>query len=48
MKVVFGRMVSHYMVEMIVWLVWQKEKPASASFDEFLFWTETSDGFLVD
>ena len=32
---------------MIVKLVWKKEILASASLEEFQFWTEYSEGFLV-
>ena len=35
------------MVEMVVKLVWKKEILASASLEEFQFWTEYSEGFLV-
>ena len=36
------------MIEMVVELVWQDEKLASASFTRIQFWTETSVACLVD
>ena len=36
------------MIEMVVKLVLQDEKLASASFTRILFWTETSEECLVD
>ena len=36
------------MIEMVVELVWQDEKLASASFTRIQFWTETSEECLVD
>ena len=32
----------------MVELFWQKEKLDSASFEEFSFWTETIDSYLMD
>ena len=42
-----GRMVSLWMVEMVVELVGQTEKLASASFTRIQFWTETWRIYLV-
>ena len=36
------------MIEVMVELVWQNEKLASASFTRIQFWTETSVACLVD
>ena len=46
--VTIGSMMSHWMTEMMVELVCEKRKLANASFTEIQFWTETSEGFLVD
>ena len=44
----FGKMRSLWMLEMLVELVCQDEKLASASFTRIQFWTETSMACLVD
>jgi hypothetical protein len=36
------------MVEMLVKLVCEKRKLASASFEEFQFWTETTGNYLLN
>jgi hypothetical protein len=41
-------MMSPWLIEMVVVLVWQKEILASASFEEFQFWTETLEEYLVN
>ena len=43
-----GRKLSPCMIEMVVKLFCEKRKLANASFTEIQFWTETSEGFLVD
>jgi hypothetical protein len=43
-----GRMMSLYMVEITVGLVCEYGKLASASLEEFQFWTENAEDHLVD
>ena len=42
-----GSMMSHWMTEMMVVLVWKKEILSSASCTGIQFWTEYSEGCLV-
>ena len=48
MEVILGGVVSPWMLVMMVKLVWQKEKLASANLEEFQFWTETTWNYLVN
>ena len=43
-----GRKLSPWMIIMVVGLFWKNAKPASVSFEEFSFWTETIDRYLMD
>jgi len=48
LAVKIGRMMSHWMIEMMVLLDGQNEKLDSASFGESQFWTENTEDILVD
>jgi cbb3-type cytochrome oxidase subunit 1 len=48
MIVKIGRIMSPSMLDMMVGLVWQKEKLTNASFTEIHFWTETLGEYLVN
>jgi hypothetical protein len=43
-----GSVVSPYMVKMLVKLFCGKRKVSNASLEEFQFWTESSEEYLVD
>ena len=47
MEVILGRMVSPWMLVMMVRLVWQNKQLATASFTEIQFWTQTWRIYLV-
>ena len=40
-------MMLHCMIDMMVWFVWHKEKLSNASLEEFHFWTENVEEYLV-